>query len=119
MGSAIGKAFFKKGTTAIKSTAPSSFFDLQAKDIDGNLINFSSYKGKKAIMVVNVACKCGLTANNYKEMVELHNELESKGFQILAFPSSEFLNQEFKTEEEIKKYVKRHFNANFPIFEKT
>lgn len=44
-------------------------------------------------MIVNVACKCGLAANNYKEMVELNNELESRGLQILAFPSSEFLNQ--------------------------
>lgn len=70
-------------------------------------------------MIVNVACKCGLAANNYKEMVELNNELESRGLQILAFPSSEFLNQQFKTEAEIKAYVKRHFNANFLIFEKT
>lgn len=43
-------------------------------------------------MVVNVACKCGLTAINFKEMIQMHNELYDKGFQILTFPSSEFMS---------------------------
>ena len=50
-----------------------SFFDFKMEDIDGNIIDFEKFKSKKAIMVVNVACKWGLTSPNYKEMVKLHN----------------------------------------------
>lgn len=71
MGGLASKLIFKKGSTPIKSQAPQSFFDLEAKDIDGNLVHFSQFKGKKVFMVVNVACKCGLTADNYKQMVEM------------------------------------------------
>lgn len=73
MGSAIKKMLFKSGSTSIKSSAPSNFFDLEARDIDGNLIKFDQFKDRKVIMIVNVACKCGLAADNYKEMVELYS----------------------------------------------
>lgn len=52
-------------------------------------------------------------------MVKLHDELRSKGFEILAFPSNEFFGQESGTESEIKQFVKQNFNANFPIFAKS
>ena len=48
----------------------SDFYKLSAKDIDGNVINFSKYKGKK-LLIVNVASKCGYT-NQYKDLQELH-----------------------------------------------
>lgn len=57
MGQAIGKMFFKSGANTISKEIPKDFFDLQAKDIDGKIVNFSQYRDKKAIMVVNVACK--------------------------------------------------------------
>lgn len=94
MGKLLSKAVFKSGTNTIAKEVPHDFFDLQAKDIDGKVVEFNVFKGKKALMIVNVACKWGLTSPNYKEMVKMHNELKSKGFEILAFPSNEFFNQE-------------------------
>jgi glutathione peroxidase-family protein len=45
-------------------------------------------------IIVNVASKCGLTATNYKELAELHdNYAESKGLCILAFPCNQFKGQ--------------------------
>lgn len=45
-------------------------------------------------LIVNVACKCGLTTSNYKQLQALHDELaESKGLRILAFPSNQFASQ--------------------------
>ena len=44
-------------------------FDLSlqsAVDIDGQVVNFSKYAGKKAVIVVNVASACGYTDANYK-----------------------------------------------------
>jgi hypothetical protein len=52
----MGSVFFKKGSD--KLNAPiQSFFDFKVKDITGKLVDFSIFKDKKAIMVVNVACK--------------------------------------------------------------
>jgi glutathione peroxidase len=51
-----------------------TFFDLEAKDIDGNLVKFSTLRSKKAIIVVNVACKCGLTSDHYKQLVDLYKK---------------------------------------------
>ena len=48
----------------------------------------------------------------------MHNDLHSKGFEILAFPCNQFFNQENENEATIKKFVKENFNAGFPIFEK-
>ena len=54
----VAKATIHKGgTESLAKEEASSFFDFKVKDIEGNLINFNSYKGKKAILVVNVACK--------------------------------------------------------------
>ena len=65
----------------------SDFYKLSAKDIDGNVINFSKYKGKK-LLIVNVASKCGYT-NQYKDLQELHKRYNDK-VTILAFPSNNF-----------------------------
>ena len=51
----MGSIFFKKGTEKLANSSK-SFFNLEAKNIDGELINFSSYEGKiKAFLIVNVA----------------------------------------------------------------
>jgi glutathione peroxidase-family protein len=36
-------------------------------------VDFKKYKGKKAILVVNVACKWGLTSSNYKNLTNMYN----------------------------------------------
>jgi glutathione peroxidase len=56
------------------SDATKTFFDLTAKNIDGQVVNLSGYRGKKAILVVNVASKCGLTNDNYKQLVSIYSE---------------------------------------------
>ena len=57
-----------------------SFFDLEATDIKGNHIDFSIYRGKKAILIVNVASKWALTSKNYTGLTKLYNELMDKSF---------------------------------------
>ena len=52
----MGSAFFKKGSEKLNAPAK-SFFDFKVKDITGKLVDFSTFKDRKAIMVVNVACK--------------------------------------------------------------
>jgi glutathione peroxidase-family protein len=45
-------------------------------------------------IIVNAACKCGLTTKNYQQLQEMYDEFgESKGLRILCFPSNQFAGQ--------------------------
>ena len=94
MGALILKAVAKNEQQSVGSKA-NSLFDFSANRISGEHVRLADIcKDKKCILVVNVATQWGLTKQNYTELVQLYAELESKGFQILAFPSNEFGGQE-------------------------
>lgn len=40
MGKLMSKAVFKSGSDMISHEIPKNFFDLKAKDIDGNIVDF-------------------------------------------------------------------------------
>jgi hypothetical protein len=91
--------FFEKGEECLEEEdrpekSIKSFFDLQAKDVEGRIVDFNIYRGKKAILVVNVASKCLFTSANYKGLSEMYDELVDQGFEVLAFPSNQFHHQE-------------------------
>ncbi|KAI3706276.1 hypothetical protein L6452_23896 [Arctium lappa] len=94
-----------------------SVHDFTVKDIRGNEVPLSSYKGK-VLLIVNVASKCGLTESNYKELNILYQKYKNQDFEILAFPCNQFLWQEPGTNEEIEETVCTNFKAEFPIFDK-
>lgn len=96
---------------------PNSIYDITVKDINGNDVSLSDYKGK-VLLVVNVASKCGLTHANYKEMNVLYEKYKDTGLEILAFPCNQFLGQEPGTKEEIQEVACSMFKAEFPIFDK-
>lgn len=50
--------------------------------------------------------------------MSLYEKYRERGLEILAFPCNQFFSQEKGTPEEIKKFVKKKFNVNFPMFEK-
>jgi hypothetical protein len=45
------------GLMICSSVMAATFFDLEAKDIDMKMVKMSSFQGKKAIIVTNVASK--------------------------------------------------------------
>jgi len=53
----MGARVHKSGSEDLQKKEPQSFFDFKVKDIEGRVVDFSQYRGKKAILVVNVACK--------------------------------------------------------------
>ncbi len=69
--------------------APKTLFDFTAKSIRGEEVPLSTFRGKKAYLVVNVASACGLTARNYKELNELNAKYSSRGFLPLLFPCNQ------------------------------
>jgi glutathione peroxidase len=108
----IGLLFFIQlfGGTAM------SIYDIEAKDIDGNVVKLDKYKGK-VMLIVNVASKCGFTGQ-YKGLQELYDKYESKGLRILGFPCNQFLSQEPGTEEEIKSFCTLNYGVKFDMFSK-
>ncbi|KAJ0047129.1 hypothetical protein Pint_06128 [Pistacia integerrima] len=104
-------------TKMASEPSPKSIYDFTVKDIRGNDVSLSDYRGK-VLLIVNVASKCGLTQSNYKELNVLYENYKNKGLEILAFPCNQFAGQEPGNNEEIQEVVCTMFKAEFPIFDK-
>lgn len=93
-----------------------NIYDFKAKDIDGELIDLSTYKGK-VLLVVNTASRCGFTPQ-YKGLEALYQEFDKESFAVLGFPCDQFGNQEPGDESEIKGFCELNYGVTFPLFEK-
>ncbi|XP_031501897.1 probable phospholipid hydroperoxide glutathione peroxidase [Nymphaea colorata] len=103
---------------ASQSSAPKqNLHDFTVKDVRGNDVELSKYKGK-TLLLVNVASQCGLTDSNYKELNQLYDKYKDQGLEILAFPCNQFGGQEPGTNEQIEQVVCTRFKAEFPVFDK-
>jgi len=85
-------------------------------DIDGRSTSLGAYRGK-VLLIVNTASRCGFTPQ-YKGLEALRQRYLERGFEVLAFPSNDFLGQEPGTEAEIKTFCEVNFNTTFPLFSK-
>ena len=86
------------------------------KTLQGKPTTLAAYKGK-ALMIVNVASKCGNTPQ-YSTLEALQKKYESKGFTVVGFPCNQFMNQEPGTAEEIQTFCATNYGITFPIMEK-
>lgn len=92
-----------------------SIHEFRVEGIGGKDIDFSSFAGKK-ILVVNVASECGYTPQ-YQQLEELYEAFEEK-LVIIGFPSNDFGGQEPGTDEEIQSFCKTNFGVKFPLASK-
>ena len=100
----------------VKSTMnASSFYDFSMKSIDGELIPFSQFKGKK-VLLVNTASECGYTGQ-YEGLQKLHNQYGGK-VAIIGFPANDFGGQEPGSNEEIKGFCSKNYGVSFLMMEK-
>ncbi|GAB2966830.1 glutathione peroxidase [Amycolatopsis acidiphila] len=74
--------------------------------------------GRKAVLVVNVASKCGLTPQ-YSGLERLQERFGDKGFTVAGFPCNQFGGQEPGTSGEIAQFCSATYGVTFPMFEKT
>jgi len=94
----------------------SRLYELFARDIAGNDVPFSRYRGT-VLLIVNTASKCGFTPQ-YEGLEALHREYSGRGFEVLGFPCNQFGNQEPGDEAEIANFCKLTYDVTFPIFAK-
>jgi glutathione peroxidase len=71
----------------------------------------------KALLVVNVASKCGLTPQ-YTGLEQLHETYADRGFSVVGFPCNQFGAQEPGSAEEIESFCSTTYGVTFPMFEK-
>jgi glutathione peroxidase len=91
-------------------------YDFTAKTIDGTEQPLSAYKGK-ALLVVNVASKCGFTPQ-YTGLEALYRKFKDRGIEVLGFPCDQFGHQEPGNEEEIRNFCSLTYDVTFPMFAK-
>ncbi|MEU9131682.1 glutathione peroxidase [Kitasatospora sp. NPDC048540] len=93
-----------------------SLYDIPLRTLAGEPASLADYKGK-ALLLVNVASKCGLTPQ-YAGLERLHERYADRGFAVLGFPCNQFGGQEPGTEEEIQTFCSMTYGVTFPLFEK-
>jgi len=93
-----------------------AIYDVKVNQLDGSPASLGDYKGK-AVLVVNVASKCGLTPQ-YEGLEKLHETLGGRGFEVLGFPCNQFMGQEPGSAEEIQEFCSMTYGVDFPLFEK-
>jgi glutathione peroxidase len=92
-----------------------SIYDFKIKSIDGTLIDFAQFKGKK-LLLVNVASQCGYTPQ-YADLQELHEKHGNK-ISIIGFPANNFGSQEPGSNDEIASFCKKNYGVTFQMREK-
>ena len=91
-------------------------YDFTVKDMKGNDVSLSEYKGK-VLLIVNTATGCGFTPH-YDPLEAMYKDLKDKGLEILDFPCNQFANQAPGNEEEIHNFCTMKFGTEFPQFAK-
>ncbi len=89
--------------------------EIELNTLDGQTTTLEEH-ADDALLLVNVASKCGLTAQ-YEALAELHQRYQDRGFAVLGFPCNQFKGQEPGGPDEIRACA-ASYGAGFPLFEK-
>lgn len=93
-----------------------TIYDFKVKNVDGTEETLEKYKGK-VLLIVNTATRCGLTSQ-YEGLEKLYEKYRDKGFEILDFPSNQFLKQAPESSEEIAEFCQLKYGTKFKTFAK-
>ncbi|MGW6742321.1 glutathione peroxidase [Streptomyces sp. NPDC055025] len=94
-----------------------TLYDIPLHTLTGEPTSLAAYEGK-AVLVVNVASKCGLTPQ-YAGLERLQQQYGERGFTVLGVPSNQFAGQEPGTAEEIQTFCSATYGVTFPLLAKT
>ncbi|WP_258565477.1 glutathione peroxidase [Streptomyces sp. WELS2] len=100
-------------TTTEHSGSP---LDVEIGALQGGSADLAQFAGK-AVLIVNVASKCGLTPQ-YSALEELQKRYAARGFTVLGVPCNQFLGQEPGSAEEIARFCSATYGVTFPLTEK-
>jgi glutathione peroxidase len=93
-----------------------SVFDVEIGALSGGPANLGQYRGK-ALLVVNVASRCGLTPQ-YAGLQDLADRYAERGLVVLGVPCNQFGGQEPGTAADIADFCEVNYGVTFPLTEK-
>ena len=85
--------------------------------LDGNATSLAAY-GDRAVLLVNVASKCGLTLQ-YGALAKLAQDYGDRGLTVIGVPCNQFMGQEPGTAEQIATFCSTTYGVTFPLLAKT
>ncbi|HEX3426843.1 MAG TPA: glutathione peroxidase [Acidimicrobiales bacterium] len=93
-----------------------SIYDVNVARLSGEPFDLHELEGH-AVLVVNVASKCGLTPQ-YSGLERLQERFGDDGFTVLGVPCNQFGAQEPGTADEIATFCSTTYGVSFPMTEK-
>ena len=93
-----------------------SILDIPLTTLAGEPTTLSAL-GDKALLLVNVASKCGLTPQ-YNGLERLQERFSTQGFSVVGFPCNQFGGQEPGSNEEIEQFCSTTYGISFPMMDK-
>jgi glutathione peroxidase len=91
--------------------------DIALTKLDGTPTTLAELAGG-AVLVVNVASKCGLTPQ-YSALEKLAKDFGDRGLTVIGVPCNQFMGQEPGTAEEIQTFCSATYGVTFPLLAKT
>jgi glutathione peroxidase len=93
-----------------------AIYDVPIDALRGGPADLGQYRGR-ALLVVNVASKCGLTPQ-YAALQSLADTYAERGLVVLGVPCNQFGGQEPGAAAEIAEFCEVNYGVTFPITEK-
>jgi glutathione peroxidase len=93
-----------------------SVYEVEIAGLQGGSADLAQYRGS-AVLIVNVASKCGLTPQ-YAGLEKLQERFAERGFTVLGVPCNQFMGQEPGSAEEIAQFCSATYGVTFPMTEK-
>ena len=95
----------------------SSVADIALTTLDGRPTSLADY-ADRAVLVVNVASRCGLTPQ-YTALQQLAENYAERGLTVLGVPCNQFMGQEPGSADEIQTFCSTNYGVTFPLLAKT
>lgn len=93
-----------------------TIYDPSIHSLQGEALDLHRFEDK-AVLVVNVASRCGLTPQ-YSGLEALQERYADRGFTVLGIPCNQFGAQEPGSAEEIETFCSTTYGVTFPMTEK-
>ena len=93
-----------------------SLAEIPLTTLDGNPTSLADY-AVRALLVVNVASKCGLTPQ-YGALEQLARDYGDRGLTVIGVPCNQFMGQEPGTPEQIATFCSTTYGVSFPLLAK-
>ncbi|MGW7365141.1 glutathione peroxidase, partial [Streptomyces sp. NPDC054841] len=91
-------------------------YGIPLRTLSGDETSLADHRGK-AVLVVNVASRCGLTPQ-YEGLERLQKSYGDRGFTVLGVPCNQFAGQEPGSADEIASFCSATYGVTFPLLEK-